>query len=48
MRKQTAFMAVLSAAAIMAAAAPMTNTNEGRFTVYAAEKGWTEEDGSFV
>lgn len=48
MRKQTAFMAVLSAAAVLTAAAPMTNTGEGILIAYAAEKGWVEEDGSFV
>ena len=48
MHKQTAFMAVLSAAALMTAAAPMMNNNEGLMTAYAAEKGWVEEDGSFV
>ena len=48
MRKQTAFMAVLSAAAIMAAAAPMTKTDKGIYTAYAAQKGWTEEEGVFV
>lgn len=48
MRKQTAFMAVLSAAVCMTAAAPMTNTGEALLTSYAAEKGWAEEDGSFV
>lgn len=48
MRKQTAFMAVLSAAAIMTAAAPMMNNYKGIHTSLAAARGWVEEDGSFV
>ena len=48
MRKQTAFMAVLSAAAIMAAAAPMMKNYEGIYTAQAAERGWVEEDGQLV
>ena len=47
MRKQTTFLAVLSAAAIMAATAPMTNSFMGVHTAEAAEKGWAEEDGSW-
>lgn len=48
MRKQTKLMAVLSAAAIMAAAAPMATNYTGIHTSYAAAKGWVEEDGSWV
>lgn len=48
MRKQTAFMAVLSAAAIMAAAAPMMTNYRGIHTAMASARGWAEEDGSFV
>lgn len=48
MRKQTTFMAVLSAAALFTAAAPMTNHTTGLLIAHAAEKGWVEEDGSFV
>lgn len=47
MRKQTKFMAVLSAAAIMAAAAPMTTNFTGIHTAFAAEKGWVQEDDSW-
>ena len=47
MRKQTKFMAVLSAAAIMTAAAPMMTNYSGIYTSYAASKGWVEEDGSW-
>lgn len=39
MRKQTKFMAVLSAAAIMTAAAPMMTNYSGIYTSYAASKG---------
>ena len=46
MRKQTKTLAVLSAAALFAAAAPMM-TNTGIYRVLAAQSGWTEEDGRF-
>lgn len=48
MRKQTAFMAVLSAAALLTAAAPMTTSGNGLLIVHAGQKGWVEEEGSFV
>ena len=44
MRKQTKTLAVLSAAALFAAAAPIM-TNTGTYRVLAAQSGWTEEDG---
>ena len=44
MRKQTKTLAVLSAAALFAAAAPIM-TNMGTYRVLAAQSGWTEEDG---
>jgi len=47
MRKQTTIMAVLSAAAIMAAAAPTMTGFTGIHTAMAAERGWTEEDGNW-
>ena len=43
MRKQTKTLAVLSAAALFAAAAPIM-TNTGTYRVLAAQRGWTEED----
>ena len=46
MRKQTKTLAVLSAAALFAAAAPMM-TNTGIYKALAAQSGWTEEDGRF-
>lgn len=46
MKKQTTIMAVLSAAAIMSAAAPQINNFMGYAgTVYAQSTGWVEEDG---
>ena len=42
MRKQTKTLAVLSAAALFAAAAPIM-TNTGTYRVLAAQSGWTEE-----
>lgn len=47
MRNQTKFMAVLSAAAIMAAAAPNAMSFDGIYTALAAEKGWVQEDESW-
>lgn len=47
MRNQAKFMAVLSAAALMAAAAPNMMNPYGIHTALAAEKGWSEEDGSW-
>ncbi len=47
MRKQTKFLAVLSAAAIFAAAAPMMTNYTGSFRVLAATEGWVEEDGKW-
>lgn len=44
MRNQAKFMAVLSAAAIMAAAAPNMMNFSGSYTALAAEKGWVQED----
>lgn len=46
MKNQTKLMAVLSAAAILAAAAPNVTAFDGAGTAYAASKGWTEEAGS--
>lgn len=48
MRKQANFMAVLSAAALMIAAAPMMTNYTGIHTAMAADKGWVEEDGSWA
>ena len=47
MRKQTKTLAVLSAAALFAAAAPIM-TNTGTYRVLAAQSGWTEEDGRLL
>lgn len=47
MKNQTKLMAVLSAAAIMAAAAPNVMTFDGAGTALAADKGWAEEEGSW-
>ena len=46
MKKTTKFLAVLSAAAVMSAAAPVFFANPAN-TVYAADKGWVEENGSW-
>ena len=45
MKKQTQMLAVLSAAAFMALLPSFIGQPQ---TVYAAECGWTEEDGSMV
>lgn len=47
MRKQTTILAVLSAAAVMAAAAPTMTGFTGVHTAMAASDGWVEEDGSW-
>lgn len=47
MQKQTKLMAVLSAAAMMAAAAPMITGFHGVHTALAAGNGWVEEDGTW-
>ncbi|MEY8337819.1 cell wall-binding protein [Lachnospiraceae bacterium 62-35] len=46
MKKSTKLLAVLSAAAVMSAAAPAFLTGAGT-TVFAAGAGWVEEDGSW-
>ena len=48
MRKHTKFMAVLSAAAVMAAAAPMIKNDTGIYRALAAGEGWVEEDGGWA
>src|SRR5699024_11153596 len=45
MKKTTKFLAVLSAAAVMSPPAPVFFPNPAN-TVYAADKGWVEENGS--
>ena len=47
MKKQTRFLAVLSAAACMAMI-PGVSGQDGIRSAYAASYGWVEEDGSFV
>ncbi len=47
MRKQTTILAVLSAAAVMAAATPTMTGFTGVHTAMAASEGWVEEDGSW-
>lgn len=48
MRNQAKFMAVLSAAVFMAAAAPNLTNFSGAYTALAAEKGWVEENGAWA
>ena len=47
MRKQTTILAVLSAAAVMAAATPAMTGFTGVHTAIAASEGWVEEEGSW-
>lgn len=47
MRNKAKFMAVLSAAAVIAVAAPNMMSFNGVHTVMAAEKGWTQEEESW-
>lgn len=47
MRNQTKFLAVLSATALMAVAAPAAMTMDGAHTAFANQSGWVQEDESW-
>ncbi len=48
MRKESKFLAVLSAAALMAVLAPKMTTFPATASVFAKTNGWTEENGNWV